>query len=124
MEPVLILKTSTALLALGALGGLLMAGMRFSGRPHPPPSVAMLHGLLAGAALTLLIYAAATVGLPPLAIGALVLFLIAAAGGTVLNLKYHWNNLALPKWLVVVHALIAVVGFVMLVLATWAAMRP
>jgi peptidoglycan/LPS O-acetylase OafA/YrhL len=91
MEPALILKTSTALLALGALGGLLMAGMRFAGRPHPPPSLAMLHGLLAGAALTLLIYAAATVGLPPLAIAALVLFLIAAAGGTVLNLNYqHW----------------------------------
>ena len=123
MEPVLILKTSTALLALAALGGLLMAGMRFTGRPHPPPSIAMLHGLLAGAALTLLIYAVATVGLPPLAIGALVLSLIAAAGGTVLNLKYPWKNLALPKWLVVVHALIAVVGFVMLVLATWAAMR-
>ena len=40
MDAVLILKTSTALLALGALGGLLMAGMRFNGRPHPPPSIA------------------------------------------------------------------------------------
>lgn len=71
MEPVLILKTSTALLALGTLGGLLIAGMRFAGRPRPPASVAMLHGLPAGAALTLLIFAAATVGLLPLAIGAL-----------------------------------------------------
>jgi hypothetical protein len=44
MEPALILKTSTALLALGALGGLLMAGTRFAGRPHPPPSLAMLYG--------------------------------------------------------------------------------
>jgi hypothetical protein len=58
----------------------------------------------------LLIYAAATVGLPPLAIGVLVLFAIAAAGATVLNLNYHWKNLALPKWLVIVHALIAVLG--------------
>ena len=70
------------------------------------------------------IYAAATVGLPPLASGALVLFLLAAAGGTVLNLNYHWKILPLPKWLVVVHGAIAVVGFVMLVMATWAVLRP
>ncbi len=123
MEPALILQTSTALLALGALGGLVMAGMRFAGRPHPPPSLAMLHGLLAGAALTLLLYAAATVGLPSLAISALVLFLVAAAGGTVLNINYHWKHLALPKWLVLVHAFVAIVGFVMLLMATWEVMR-
>ena len=60
MEPGSILKTATVLLALGALGGLLMAGMRFAGRPHPPAWLAMLHGVLAAAAITLLLYAAAT----------------------------------------------------------------
>jgi|SRR3954447_19166079 hypothetical protein len=123
MEPALILKTATVLLALGALGGLVMAGVRFAGQPHPPAWLAMLHGSLAAAALTLLIYAAVTIGLPALALGALILFLIAAAGGTVLNLGYHWKMLALPKWLIVVHAGIAVVGFALLVIATWVASR-
>lgn len=123
MEPGSILKTATVLLALGALGGLLMAGMRFAGRPHPPAWLAMLHGVLAAAAITLLLYAAATVGLPSLALIALVLFLIAAAGGAVLNLGFHWKMIALPKWLIVVHAGIAVIGFAFLVVATWAGVR-
>jgi hypothetical protein len=123
MEPALILMTSTVLLAVAALGGLVMAGMRFAGRPHPPPSLAMLHGLLAGAALTLLIYAACTVGLPSLANGALLLLIVASIGGLVLNLNYQWKQVALPKWLVVVHAAVAVVGFLLLVMATWAVSR-
>jgi hypothetical protein len=49
--------------------------------------------------------------------------LAAAAGGAILNLKYHWKQLPLPKGLVVAHAPIAVLGFVLLVMAmaTWAA---
>lgn len=97
-----------------------MAGMRFAGNRQPPPSLAMLHGFLAAAAVTLLLYAAATVGLPGMALLALVLFLAAAAGGAILNLNYHWKQLPLPKWLVVVHAIAAVAGFLLLIGATWA----
>jgi len=121
MEAALVLRTATVLLAIAALGGLLMAGIRFAGQPHPPIALAMLHGFLAAAAVTLLLYAAATVGLPSMALGALVLFLLAAAGGVILNLNYHWKNVPLPKWLVVVHALVAVLGFLLLLAATWAA---
>ena len=120
MEPALILRTATVLLAIAALGGLVMAGIRFSGDRQPPITLAMLHGFLAAAAVTLLLYAAATVGLPGMALGALVLFLLAAGGGAILNLNYHWKQLPLPKWLVVVHAIAAVLGFVMLLIATWA----
>jgi len=81
----------------------------------------MLHGFLAAAAVTLLLYAAATVGLPRMALIALVLFLAAAAGGAILNLNYHWKQLPLPKGLVIVHAIAAVAGFVLLLAATWAA---
>jgi len=119
MEAALILRTATVLLAISALGGLVMAGIRFAGKPHPPIALAMLHGFLAAAAVTLLLYAAATVGLPSMAFTALVLFLIAAAGGVILNLNYHWKNVPLPKWLVVVHAIIAVLGFLLLLAATW-----
>jgi hypothetical protein len=117
MEPTLFVRTAAALLAITALGGLAMAAIRFSGDKQPPAWLAMLHGLLAGAAVTLLIYAAATVGLPGLALAALVLFVIAAAGGAYLNLNYQWKQVLLPKGLIVAHAAVAGVGFVMLVIA-------
>ncbi len=71
--------------------------------------------------MTLLLYAAVTVGLPGMALVALVLFLVAAGGGVILNLNYHWKQLPLPKRLIVVHAIAAVVGFVLLLAATWGA---
>jgi len=120
MEPTLILRTSTALLAIAAVGGLVLAGYRFGGNRQPPTALAMLHGFLAAAAVTLLLYAAATVGLPGTALAALALFLLAAGGGVFLNLNFHWKQLPLPKWLVIVHACAAVLGFVLLLCATWA----
>ena len=120
MEPTLILRTSTVLLAVAAVGGLVMAGIRFAGDRQPPAALAMLHGFLAAAAVTLLLYAAATVGLPALANWALALFVLAAAGGAFLNLNYHQKQLPLPKGIVIVHAVVAVVGFLMLLTATWA----
>ena len=97
-----------------------MAGIRFVGNRPPPTALAMLHGFLAAAAVTLLLYAAATVGLPGMALVALALFLAAACGGVILNLNYHLKQRPLPKWLVVVHACAAAVGFALLVAATWA----
>lgn len=120
MEPALILRTSTVLLAITAAGGINMAGIRFSSDQQPPTALAMLHGLLAGAAITLLLYAAATVGLPKIAFWALVLFVIAASGGVILNLNYHSKQQPLPKWLIIVHASAAVAGFLLLLGATWA----
>jgi len=119
MEPASVLITSTVLLALAAAGGLVMAGIRFIGDRPPPASLAMLHGFLAAAAVTLLLYAAATVGLPRMALVALALFLAAAVGGAILNLNYHWRQLPLPRWLVIVHAIAAVAGFALLLVATW-----
>ena len=124
MEPGFVLLTSSVLLAVAAAGGLVMASIRFVGDRSPPPVLAMLHGFLAAAAVTLLLYAAATVGLPGMALVALVLFLPAAAAGAILNLNYHWKQLPLPKWLVSTHAGAAVLGFVLLVTATWAARTP
>lgn len=119
MEPNLMLKTSTILFAISALGGALMAFIRFTGRPHPPSWLAMLHGFLAAAALTLLVYAAATSSVPSLVTLAVILFLVAAAGGVLLNLRFHLNDVPLPKWLVLVHGGIAVIGFICLVIAAW-----
>lgn len=119
MEPNLVMQTALVLFAIAAVGGITMAGIRFSGKPHPPTALAMLHGFLSAAALTLLIYAACTVGLPNLALTATLLFVVAAIGGIVMNLNYHWKMLPLPKWLVLVHGAIAVAGFLCLLIAAW-----
>jgi hypothetical protein len=42
-----------------------MAGMRFGGKPQPPTWLAMLHGFLSAAALTLLRSAPPTAPTPP-----------------------------------------------------------
>ena len=119
MDSTLMLQTSTVLFALAALGGVAMALMRFAGTPRPPHWLAMAHGFLAGAALTLLVYAAATTPVRHLALLALLLFVVAAAGGILLNLRFHLHEIALPKWLVLVHGAIAVIGFICLLLAAW-----
>src|SRR5690554_1010168 len=74
-----LLQAATVLFTLAALGGLVMAGIRFSGRRNPPAWLAMLHGLLAGAGVTLLAYAWYAGDIPALALLALLLFLLAAA---------------------------------------------
>lgn len=117
MEPLRTLQTACGLLVLAALGGLVMAGLRFAGRDHPPTWLAMAHGFLAAAAVTLLLYAWATVGLPAMASTAVILFVIAAAGGVFMNLGYHWRGRPLPKGVMVVHALLAVAGFVLLLMS-------
>ncbi|GAB6195751.1 hypothetical protein [Lysobacter xanthus] len=109
------LQTSTLLFLLAALGGLVMAGIRFAGKRNPPAWLAMGHGLLAAAGLTLLAYAVFTEDVPSLATVALVLFVAAAAGGAVMSLVYKWHDRLLPKWLVTVHGLLAIAAFLSLV---------
>ncbi len=114
MQSYSMLQVASVLFGIAALGGLVMAGMRFNGVPHPPAWLAMVHGLLAAAGLTLLIYAAASVGVPLMAQIAIVCFVIAAIGGAAMNLLFHWKQLPLPIPLMIIHALLAVVGFVLL----------
>ncbi|MBT2305158.1 hypothetical protein J7E70_32650 [Variovorax paradoxus] len=116
MEPSLILRTSTLLLVFTALTGVVMAGIRFFGKGdrRPPTSLAMLHGFLAAASLTLLLYAAATIAVPRMTLAAIVLLVLALAGGVILNLNYHLKGLLLPKGLIVVHAIAALAGFLLI----------
>ncbi|MEJ6022260.1 hypothetical protein [Ramlibacter sp. PS4R-6] len=119
MDAQTMLRTAVVLLLVTAAGGLLMAGMRFSGHPRPPHWLAMLHGLLAGSGLTLLLYAAFTAGLPGSGWLGLALLAGAALGGVVLNLGYHMKDVPLPIWFVLVHAGIAVVGLGVLAVSVW-----
>lgn len=111
------LQIATVLLALTALGGVVMAGIRFARTVNPPAWLAMLHGLLASSGLTLLIYDVFTRAVPSAAILAMVLFLAAAGGGAILSLAYKWQRKLLPTWLVLAHALLAVCALALLVSA-------
>lgn len=115
MDTMMMLRVAAALFALAAVGGLLMVGIRLAGNRNPPTWLAYGHGLLAAAGLTLLIYPALTVGIPQRAQLALLLLIAAAAGGSFLNLAYHWQQRPLPKPLMFGHLLLAVLGFGLLV---------
>ena len=119
MEVQTLLQTSCILFLLAALGGLAMAGIRFGGNRNPPAWLAMAHGGLAVAGVTLLAYAVLVFTVTAVAAWSLLLFLVAAGGGTILFLAYEWERRLLPSWLVVVHALVAVIAFVLLVVAAF-----
>lgn len=114
------MQAALVLFALAAVGGATMAVIRWSGSPRPPDWLAMGHGLLAAAGLTLLIREAIVAGLPTLGNASLGLFVLAALGGAFVNLRYHAKQLALPKAWIAAHALLAVVAFLLLLAAVFA----
>ena len=99
------------LFALAALGGIGLAIMRLRGRPTLPLGLAVAHGLLAAAGLVVLIWAVFGQGLAAKA--SLVLFIIAALGGFVL-FSFQLRQKAIPIAVMVVHAIVAVIAFVLL----------
>jgi hypothetical protein len=76
-----------------------------------PKAVTFTHGPLAGIGLILLILYAFRHS--PAPIGSLILFIIAAAGGFALIAR-DLTSSSVPKWLALVHGLVAVAGFIML----------
>lgn len=119
MDTMLMLRTAVILFAIAALGGLVLAGVRFMGKRNPPAWLAMVHGLLAAAGLTLLIYAGYTGDAPTLARVAGGLLLLAAIGGAYLNLGFQSKERLLPATIVVGHAALAIIGFLCLVVAVY-----
>lgn len=79
-----------------------------------------MHGLLAGAGLTLLLYAGFTSGIPGLAWAGIALLAVAALAGIHMNLAYHTKLLPLPKESVVIHAPVAAAGFALI---AWTSFR-
>ena len=101
------------LFAIAAIGGLAMVIQVFTGRDRPWSWLAMGHGFLAAAGLTLLVWATVMGGVASLVNVGLVVLLLAALGGATLALKYHVKMLPLSKPLVLGHAALAVLGFVL-----------
>lgn len=119
MDPQIALQTAVVLLAVTAAGGVLMVLIRVRGAPRPPTLIAMVHGLLAGAALTLILFTWWQSGIPELAKIAVGVLLLAAVGGVVLNVRYHAQLQPLPVSFMLGHAAVAVTGFVLLALAVF-----
>ncbi|WP_395407567.1 hypothetical protein ACHMW6_13290 [Pseudoduganella sp. UC29_106] len=64
MDSLTTLTSSSVLLGLAALGGLLMVLIRLGKKTNPPHWLAMVHGFIAAAGVTLLCYVALFAPIP------------------------------------------------------------
>lgn len=122
-QAVQVLQAAVALFALGAIGGLVLAGIRFGYRRNPPNWLAMVHGLLVAGGYTLVGYAVIVHGAGTTAVAGLVLLTAAAVAGVMLSLRYKWHDRLLPTWLVLAHGISAVLGFGLVAYAAYFAPR-
>ncbi len=99
--------------ALAVVVGLTMAIAAFQGK-FPPVSSAVLHGVLAASALVLLLIAVFVHGATSPAVWAFWILLVAALGGFGLAFGFHARKRNLPKAMVATHAVLAVIGFLLL----------
>jgi hypothetical protein len=98
-----------SLFALGAIIGMYLLALVLQ-KKETPKFVAFIHGAFVAAALILLIvYSSGNPGF----MDSIVLFIIAALGGLVLITR-DLTGKPIPRWLAVTHGLIAVTGFIFL----------
>lgn len=105
------LKLAVLLFAIAAIGGLIMAIRIFQGR-LAPWGLSIVHALLGATGLVLVLLNVLT-GSTTVLIAALVLLVVAALGGFFLA-SIHFRGQLAPKAVVIVHALVAVAGFLLL----------
>lgn len=110
------LITTIVLFALAAVLGLVLITKVFKEEETPKP-VVYSHGAAAAIGLVLLIFAYMNQG-DSLMMTSLLIFIVAALGGFVLFGR-DITDRSIPKWLSVVHALAAVTGFVLLLIAAF-----
>ena len=98
--------------AIAALGGVMLATYVLQGR-LAPWALSLLHAGLGAVGLLLLVYAALTTGISHTALAALVILAVAALGGFYLA-SIHLQDKVAPQPVVVIHAGVAVIGFLTL----------
>jgi hypothetical protein len=103
--------TAVCFFALAAIIGMVLLFFVLKGR-NTSNTLAITHGLLAAAGLFMLVlYAFHN---RPGAKESLTLFIVAATGGVIVFIQ-DVTNRRIPKWLAVLHGLIALSGFVYLI---------
>ncbi len=117
MDTQTILFVACVLFGVAGAGGIVMALIRLGKKTNPPHWIAMLHGFIAAAGVTLLAYVTIFAQVPDLAQLALLAVLLAAAGGVWMNLGRHQQGVLIPNSIMVAHALVAVAGVALLLLA-------
>jgi len=116
----MLLTWAAILFAIAALLGATMATLHFLGKTPPPIALALLHGVFVISGLALLL-GAVWPGFSGRATWALGLFGLAALGGLTLALGRHARGKPLPSWMVVGHGAFALLAFVILLTAVFAA---
>jgi len=108
------LQWAVGIFAIGAIGGLVLANSVLRGR-LPPWGLSLLHAALGatGLVLTALVLLGGGEDVPPNTGLALLLLAIAALGGFFLA-SYHLRKVPAPRAVVLIHAGVAVVGFLLL----------
>jgi hypothetical protein len=102
--------TAIVLFAIAALIGMYLLSLVLQ-KKETPKALAIVHGIFAATALILLIIHTVNTGAN--LIQAIVLFVIAALGGFILFTRDVMGK-SLPKALAVIHGLLAVSGFIFL----------
>src|SRR5215469_16357059 len=110
------LLSALIVFALGALGGLTLAGVYVLQGRLAPWALSLLHAALGAVGLLLLIYAALTSGMSGVALAALLILVVAALGGFYLA-SIHLRSKVAEKSIVFIHAGVAVIGFLTLLAA-------
>jgi len=110
------MNIAAILFAIAAITGLAIAFIRLSGRDLPPMGLALLHGLFAASGLVALAIVAVAPGAAQWARISLGIFVVAALGGFLL-FSFHVRRRALPVPIIGIHGFIAVIAFVILLLA-------
>jgi DMSO reductase anchor subunit len=110
------LYTIIAFFALAAILGMILLSYILRGK-ETPKGMALTHGPLAAIGLILLLVY--TFNHRPGPVESTVLLVIAAIGGIIVFAR-DITNKPVPKWLAIVHGLVAVAGFLFLLLYSFA----
>lgn len=109
------LTYALSVFAIAALGGLVLAAHVLRGK-LAPWALSMLHALLGATGLILLIVLLLQGSAPQRVMAGFALMLVAALGGFFLA-SFHLRKTLPPKAMVIIHASIAVIGFLTLLSA-------
>ena len=106
------ITTAIVLFLLAAIIGMVLLSFVLKGK-KPSQALVLTHGPLALAGIVLVIAYSAQNSAGPM--DALILFIITASGGIIL-VMHDLMGKAIPKWLGVLHGLMAVAGFICLLM--------